>query len=468
MIEKGLQTVRFPSESALQEAGRDGKAVRLGREDHYDFRAGLFYSPVVYQRDSLATASEACPERWTDGLTAFVRDEFTRRVATPGDERPDIALDDCDVLEIDFVDTARSIVEAYEVRYVYGNPRLADLADSVRGERPASRLHALLCTDEFGQRLNRAHVDQDAVATALARRMDERAGLHGVMPCLPFRDQNPFRTPNTPSTVTLAEALFLARLHAWKIAIYRILPGGGHMVCACDGTLYADALGVPIEGARQYMADLRLLRDKLDLGRSISFVDLREIAEAVAASRGADFWKSVDACEADLRTSWAKADISDDVLGSLVAGMRWNVRMGLLGDTLDRAWAALEEDPQRLVAERGSVASADGRQIVDASLRYAAINLVLRHFSPLSYAFPDFMRFTMHAKPGQAAFARLGSVFPWNGTAVLDSLDANLHLARVEPLHRIIAGDPRILVDPRWSAEPLGILQSTATSRRSE
>jgi hypothetical protein len=452
--------MRFPSETALQQAGKDGKAVRLARDDRYDFRAALFYSPVVYRRDQLRPAPGSLPESWLEGFQGFVRNEFGRRAADLDAMAPDMSLGDCEVEEIDFIDTATRLVERYEERYVYGNRRLVELATSVRSLGPAARLHALLCTDEFGQKSNKDHVDDRELDAALGRRLDERAGLHGIMPCLPFRDQNLFRTKNSPATLTFAEVLFLARLHVWKIAVYRVLPGGGHMVCACDGTLYAEALGVSLEQARRYMADLRLVRDKLDLARTVSFVDLREIVESVARSRGMDFWALVDGCQAELAEALATGQIPLEALINLVAGMRWNVSSPTVTEDPAEMWSLLAADPKLLVAHATAGRSSSAQRIVEASLRYTSINLVLRYLDPLGYAFPDFMRFTMHAKAGQVAFPRLGSVFPWNGTAVFDSLDARRHKARVEPLHGTLAqdGKKKILIDSRWSPEPLGVL----------
>lgn len=451
---------RFPSEEVLQRAGQDGKAVRLARDDRYDFRAALFYSPVVYRRDQLRPASSSPPENWMDGFQGFVRNEFGWRIADLDAKAPDMSLGGCEVEEVDFIDVATRLVERYEERYVYANRQLVELATSVRSLSPAARLHALLCADEFGQKSNKSHVDVRELDAALGRRLDERAGLHGIMPCLPFRDQNVFRTKNSPATLTFAEVLFLARLHVWKIAVYRVLPGGGHMVCACDGTLYAEALGVPLEQAHRYMADLRLVRDKLDLARTVSFVDLREIAESVARSRGMDFWALVDACQSELEEALATDQIPHEALINLVAGMRWNVSSLTISEDPVEMWSLLAADPKLLVDDAGTGRNPAAQRIVEASLRYTSINLVLRHLDPLGFAFPDFMRFTMHAKAGQVAFPRLGSVFPWNGTAVLDSLDAGHHKARVEPLHGILAqdGKKKILIDKRWSPEALGVL----------
>src|SRR4051812_45536800 len=109
---------RFPDEVALQEAGRLGKAIRLAREDRYDFRAALFYSPVVYQRDDIPRARAESPDDWSAALGSFVRDEFSRRSSQLDAATPRVSADTFPIEEIDFVDVAQEIVQAYEYRYV--------------------------------------------------------------------------------------------------------------------------------------------------------------------------------------------------------------------------------------------------------------------------------------------------------------------------------------------------------------
>jgi hypothetical protein len=67
------------------------------------------------------------------------------------------------------------------------------------------------------------------------------------------------------SWITLAEALFLVRLHCTALAIYQVLPTGADIVILSDGRLYAPILGVDEEAAQQYVNSIaRIHREHPD------------------------------------------------------------------------------------------------------------------------------------------------------------------------------------------------------------
>jgi hypothetical protein len=443
---------RFPSERYLQGAGRNGKAVCFAREDRFDPRTAMFYAPVVYQ---LGKLDLELPKRASDtvALKDFVRDEFPISPPSGSWQTPE-----GDQLEIDFLATAVELTKNAESAFVFNNPRLAALVADVKFAATATRLHRLFSSDDFGQGANARFVSADQLGQALDMRSDPRSGIHVVLPCLPFRDQNPFRTADEPSSVTLAEVLFFARLHAWKLATYRLLPGGGHVVCLCDGTLYADALGVPVRDAVRYLDALRRVRDSLDLARSVSLVDLRQVAENVAEAVGLRFWDEVEATAERLRALVADRRCRE-LFESLIVGMRWNVSPTAI-ECSDRRELSevLEAAPARLLRVGAAEPTSASGRLLHASLRYAAINLVLRWLDPIRRAFPEFVRFTMHPKPGQLALPRLGRVHPWNGVAFSAASADDSYRMRIEPLWRLAEQQVTELVDPRWQSSPVGYI----------
>lgn len=442
--------------SARTEPGR----LRCRRQDQFDMTSGLFYAPLEYSLESISAQQDFTPpdESTVTGLfTEFTRDEFNR-VASEQTLPSPLLLDDA--IDVNFRELTERLLASAEGDLVYGD-NFSLLADTLAPLTLPEKFHELFCTDNFGQKDNRDNVSVDWFAKFLANRLDPRGGTWILtVPGLPFRDQNPFRCPDPPALVTLAEATFLARLHATSLAIFQIMSGGLHVVVLSDGTLYADTLLVEAKAAKQYLANVRELRDLLNISGTVSILDLRELAEDAAQAENHDFWSLVGEVEDILDYSRADPDWDgQSSLRNLVAGVRWNMNWRGLGDIpRDDVWEYLNCPPEAHIEEARY--GETSREIVARSIRYAAINVVLRALAPIPKLLPDAMRATVHPKPGQIGLPRFGSVSPWNGVALIDSANGlpSVEKIQVHPTFRLAARGRRYvpLVDARKSDTPIG------------
>jgi pyoverdine/dityrosine biosynthesis protein Dit1 len=237
---------------------------------------------------------------------------------------------------------------------------------------------------------------------------------------------------NSPSQITLAEALFLVRLHCTALAIYQVLPTGADIVILSDGRLYAPILGVDEEAAQQYVNSMRHLRDHLNLRGTISIIDLKHLIELYDAESG-EFEECCRYIFSQLlkwRKSTAEVMFAQQ-FSSLALGIRWNMNSKLLGgDHCDvAAWISSDKTHSEFPAGQKFSHPDDVDKI---AARYAAVNLALRWHNVVSTMLPTAIRGTMHPKPCQVALPRLGSCFPWNGVAIAEfgrggQIDVQVH-----------------------------------------
>jgi pyoverdine/dityrosine biosynthesis protein Dit1 len=240
------------------------------------------------------------------------------------------------------------------------------------------------------------------------------------------------------------------------------MSGGLHVVVLSDGTLYADTLLLETTAATQYAANIRDLRDSLNISGTVSILDLRELVEDAARIENYDFWDLVENVEKVLHSCRTDPDWSGhSSFRSLVSGVRWNMSWKGLGNiSSDAVWEQLICPPEAHIGEKQY--GATSHEIVTRSIRYAAINVVLRVLAPINKLLPDAMRATVHPKPGQIALPRFGSVSPWNGVAMIDSPNGlpSVENVQIHPTFRLALRDRRYipLVDTRRSTDPVGYI----------
>lgn len=401
-----------------------GHALATTRREAFDAGHALFYSPLKYESIPAPNLIDDLPQpQWvSEAFRAFVRGEFGSRRQVEGAVFPQLASSP---EPVDLVDKGTALRDHLEQHLVYGGI-LEKILAGVRSYDVVERLYALICDDAFGSKENRHNISLDDFRTSLG---SIKLGLRLVVPGLPFRDQNPLRTDSDPDDVTLAEAYFLIRMHCTALALYQVLPPGADVLVLSDGTLYAPIFRVADRDAKTYLYRVKQLRDALNLRGTVSIIDLRRLIEIYDRGTGT-FHKCVEAIEHLLGD--AELGIDTDVAQSfdiLDTGMRWNlntrksgVSNGVITDWLQGASGA------------ATAALPDRTQVRSIATRYAATNLALRWHQVINRMLPTAVRATMHAKPGQIAFPRLGSVFPWNGVAVVEEGEHEPKNVQIEPL----------------------------------
>jgi hypothetical protein len=383
-----------------------GKTLVSTRREAFDFQHGLFYSPLGYEETNAPEIRDELPDEcWIyQAFGEFVRVEFGN--ANP--PTPELGEIEAGRRDVDLLDVGLHIRDALERSLVYGGV-LEDILDGVRGFDVVEQMYEILCDDAFGRQENRRNV---SVALFEEMASNIRVGCRLILPGLPFRDQNAFRTNDKPGEVTLAEALFLIRLHCTALAIYQVLPTGADVLVLSDGRLYADLFGVSTASADEYFSNVRRLRDNLNLRGTVSIIDLERLISLYDRGTG-----SFSRCIANIERALHAGRDTELAAGfdALERGMRWNYNSRGVGCSLAATehWLSKGID---LEGELGRLPSA--RSIAGTAARYAATNLALRWHDLIKRMLPAVLRATMHPKEGQIALPRLGSCFPWNGVAV--------------------------------------------------
>ena len=207
--------------------------------------------------------------------------------------------------------------------------------------------------------------------------------------------------------------------------------------CECivvsDGTAYAPFFDVDKRDAAIYLDQLRLIRDNLNLTKSIHFLDLADLIEMDCKSAAIGNYLPFSKIRSVVRRQLATARSADEATNTRFSPcLRYAVefkhpsacgrryRSGSLA-CLASNCAAILNDSKRL---QGLIGQMNQRSIQTAvALDYASFNLALRFSNVLGRFFPDAIRLTSHPKPGQVAAPRSGATYPWNGVAVASTLE---------------------------------------------
>lgn len=413
-------------------------ALRCFREEQFDDHSGLFYAPLRFETEPVLTCTQPVvpDDTWiADALVAFSRAEFgSRAVPQPLPPEPVVRAVDGDLLGV-----AREYLAACEQHLVYGDYFENLTKSDAFGLGMHHALHAVLSSKELGNKKNARNVTAESLGELLSTSVDPRVGVRLLVPGLPFRDQNPFRTSDTAEEATLAEAAFLIRLHCIALAIFQVVPAGSHIVVVCDGRAYAPILGVDEGRAGTYLNNLRALRSQLNLDGTVALLDLADVVDRFVRSPSgrAYFDQTLQAVEDQLWLLESQPPNKDvaEALQAIERGIRWNLNLRRDHPPIDRQqlWDWLHEPP----GVPGTIwdISVDSRA---AAFRYTAYNLALRYHRVVETMLPGCLRGTTHPKPGQIAMPSLGRASPWNGVALLKAGQQVAHdSVKTVPLHEL-------------------------------
>lgn len=388
-----------PSYEAAIDHLNPGLTVSRIQRDIFDPHCGVFLDSPAYNVIDAPSLNENLPdETWVlDQFTKFVRIEFgSKRCET----EPLIPLGTAE--EVDFLKTALQVRNLYEQNLAHDAERILK---GVAGN--LARSYDILCSNAFGSRENRKNISYESLSRAL------NTGYELVVPGLPFRDQNPLRTQNEPDEVTLAEAYFLTRLHCTALALTEATSIGASVTVISDGSLYAPIFDVKTRDADTYLKRVRSLRDFLGFDGTVAIVDLNHLIRLYDRGTG-KFMKSVAHIEKILTEfRQTETDAVESFIG-IERGIRWNLNTRKYVEPFDvfSHWAK--------TGDVGKSSLPGPEYITEKAIRYAAVNLALRWHELIRRMLPSSIRATVHAKQGQVALPRLGSVFPWNGVAILE------------------------------------------------
>jgi hypothetical protein len=333
---------------------------------------------------------------------------------------------------------------------------VGSLLDPILANRNLSdpeKMLAILSDRRFGNPKNKSNIDPSALQELISSRRNEQKPLIFVVPAFPFKDPNPFRTATRPRQADLGEVALLTLLHGLALALSQVHPYGVEWIIASDGTEYAPIFYVSVEDAREYLSQLRDLRNQMNYQHTIHIVDLRNIIDRAGPYPLAKQGTAVELCsfedikkaiEAELVALWQDCEDESFVTAThdLVNGMKWNMntRPLLEEHSAEALWSALTVDS----TEDSDYIDADLAQRVTTmatrtAQRYAASYLALETLGLPQAVFGGVIRATSHPKQNQVALPRAGSVYPWNGVALRNGKANGEFVVETVPLYSALA-----------------------------
>lgn len=419
-----------------QDAGMTSLTRR--RTLRFDAHSCSTYSPTEYISTPFNIRSDFPDDTWIKtALREFVRTEFSdrKKSASPTDRLPP---------EIDEVEVSHSFLDALvrntasEVSEIVSE--LSSASESNDPEEMAQQIFRLLCDPRIGSRLNEEHVDRESFIRKIAASISAQERLLLVLLGFPFKDQNMLRVADEPDRPDVGEIAFLMRLFRITQAIYQLHPYGADVVVLTDGLLYGRIFGVSDVHVHRYLANLKFVRSELNLQGAVSFISLSDLIERTDGATSSHDMPSLasaikDHIEARLRFIFENDGDLRSAFGNLISAMRWNYNSKELlrnlsaHDSFTVMTSDASEMPRHLLGHFSSLQAVAS----SAAFLYAATNLMLRWTELVSKFFPDAIRCTVHAKPGQFCISRSGASFPWNGVAWADEWPISIDDFDVRP-----------------------------------
>lgn len=397
-----------------------GTAIDRKRTASFDAFSGLFYSPMEYQYVPISTHKfRACSDNLIKNyFINFVKGEFNNndnKMAYP--HMPTIEVGDA---------VSSHVYDEYlrvcEKELVYSD-YVSSIIKEYEGNIPG-KIKSILCHPYIGNKRNLKNVNFTELVELLESHLEEENRLMFVLPSFPFKDQNFFRTFDAaPNDLDMGEIALLIRLHSLSIAFYQVHPFGADWVILSDGNMYADIFGCDQNLVQNYFNRLIDVRSRLNLQGTVSIIDLREVVDHFFNVFGSgNFDEEVNKIELSLKNHLDEGDAEFlSAFSVLTRGMRQNINnkemiyeLGL-NETWDIVYSQNLSDLSSS-AQKWHLKFEE--QATNAAYRYAAVNIVIRHFNIIGEVFPGAFRATVHAKKGQIAVPQLGSCFPWNGVSI--------------------------------------------------
>lgn len=387
------------------------------RTIQYSAYSGMVYSPLRYLSDKFSLTHEYPSTEWIKStFTSFVRNEMTilEHSEFPAEIFPEVS----GTISISDHSINRFLLYSETVE-AYQRPSITSQSTS---EDIACSVYNLLCDPKLGAKANRQNNDLNEFIKRVVPTIKEKSRLLFVCPGFPFKDQNRFRVPFGADQPDMAEICFLKRLYNLVTALYQIHSYGADVVILSDGALYGDIFGIEESDAKKYLERLIYYRNKINVQGTVSIICLKEMIDR--SSEDGWSWELVRFFEENIR-SFAKTHDSDidKVIKLLKKGMKWNANSKrtnkMFEDVDDReCWDMLLADNVQSISPKLKEKWIEFDQIAyEASVRYAAVNLMLKYTDLIKLFFPDAIRATIHPKKDQFSFAGDSRSFAWNGVA---------------------------------------------------
>ena len=416
--------------------------LRRQRVTRFDPHACATYASMTYVSDVAKLRHDLPDDEWIrDSLKTFIRTEFSeRRTAL---QTPTFKVADLSQIEIsDSVLTglARKVDE--EVQSIVDELQFEGA--SKEPAEMARQIYKLVCHPRVGSRTNQLHVSEIDFVSKLTRAIDNQERLLLVLLGFPFKDQNRFRVEGPADQPDAGEIAFLLRLYRITQAIYQVHPYGADVLVLADGEIYHEIFGVSREATVSYLEKVKAYRSQLNLQGAVSFIPLSDlITKASRNSNDLGEHGGANGVTQHIGERIAYLFEHDhslrELTDTLINAVKWNHESKSLldGFKAEDAWAILTLGQADVPEHLRSTWSALHQTASISAVKYASVNLMLRWLDLVNLFFPEAIRCTIHAKPGQVCLARSGSAFPWNGVAWTEDWPTSIDDFEVRPFHSL-------------------------------
>lgn len=355
-------------------------------------------------------------------LHVFIRDEIN----TSDNEMPTSFLPEClEEIEID-----EAFLWEFMKQSEWEKLVTVELPKDNSDEAMAEAIYKLLCHPKIGSSKNASNIDKSAFINKVVPLIRQQKRLYFILPSFPFKDQNRFRVPFNADTVDFSEMSFLMRLHNVIQSLYQVHPFGADAIILSDGRLYQDIFGIDPHYVDEYQWRLKYYRNKLNIAGDISVIDLKELIER--ADENGEVTAVIQHIENFIRTNY----VSEKEFLSLVQGMKWNMNSRKILEQLSNedAWKVIKDDKRTIPTDLWSVWEDYHSLAIEAAIKYASVNLMLKWTNLLQLFFPEAIRCTVHPKKGQVALAMN---YAWNGIAWSEKWPKSFQDIRSVPYYKL-------------------------------
>ncbi|MDR1002888.1 MAG: L-tyrosine/L-tryptophan isonitrile synthase family protein [Oscillospiraceae bacterium] len=409
--------------------GKMSGAYSLNRKrtTQYSTNLGMTYSPLLFAPEAFSVDVSMPNDEWlADGLKAFVRGEMPN-ISDGNYIEPSIDLDGSKIV--------LTKLKANEI--IFASEKLSDYQQDLNTSTEiAEAVYNLLCNNQIGSKSNKKNNDKPAFVERIKDSIDRQERLLFVIPGFPFKDQNRFRVPFDADTPDFAEVAFLKRLHNLASALYQIHPFGSDIVVLTDGKLYEDIFKIDKDDVERYKTRLLYYRNQLNIQGAVSIICLKDMIDR--ACENGEAWSLVEKIAERLQKLRCEDDLQE-TFNNLKKGMKRNINNRTLSlfDNLSnqQCWSVIMSDCRSDVSKvLQSIWDEFDRIAEEAAIKYAAVNLMLRHTDIIMKFFPGAIRATIHAKTGQFSLAGDSSTYSWNGIAWSEKFPQNITDIKVEKI----------------------------------
>ncbi len=410
-------------------------SVRTKRNTVFAPHSHMTSTMLQYELTPFSISDKDSPDLWwvRENALSFIRNESPSLLRSEISETSDIDLEnkyiDASFLD-DFID-ASAWTNKIRIPVPKNYLDEEDVATSIYN-------NVLTRDNIVGSNKNAENNKLEEFRDQVKPTLMNKGRLMFLIPGMPFKDQNLFRTPHLydVDTPDLCEIAFFVKLDNIVESIYQVCPFGTDMVILSDGELYADIFHVETDKVKRYLERVIDYRNKLNYHGSLSILNLKEMINRV--SPNGEAWKIVDSIQQQIKTLLLDDEVFSKSFDNLIRGMKWNLNSKKLLKSIPRdiCLKILKDDKESLPEEYHDIWNQYHIIAHESAIKYCSRNLMLRWTDLLRLYFPEAIRGTMHPKENQ--FALSADCFPWNGVAYSEKWPESIDDIKVKSFSSIV------------------------------